>query len=595
MADGYCVLHDAVRDRWLRFDRPRRVLAACTLAEVVPCLCQVEEETARHGLCAAGFISYEAAPALDSALRVRAEPRFPLLWFGLYDEPEEIPDPSRLSEQDAGPPAPKPDLVWEPSISRDRYLRSVERIRSLIAAGHTYQVNFTYFLRAAFSGSSWDLFLRLARAQENAYGAYIETERWAICSSSPELLFSLAGDAIESRPMKGTAPRGLWYAQDLERAEMLMRSDKDRAENVMIVDMVRNDLGRVAKAGTVEVPVLFQAERYPTVWQLTSTVRAETTASLDQIFCAVFPPASTTGAPKPKTTEIIAALEAEPRRIYTGAIGFALPGRRAQFNVAIRTALVDKERRQAEYGVGGGIVWDSVPEAELAESRLKSRVLHLRQPRFELLETIRWEPPDGYFLLPYHLRRLGESAEYFGFRLSVSQLRAKLTSAAGAFPPAPQRIRLLVSRTGEIEVTAHAIEKGEQAFGGVALARSPIDPGSPFLYHKTTCRDTYERALDGGQSDALLYNRKGQVTESTIANIVVEIDGGLWTPPVECGLLPGTYRAWLLDRQEIRERIITLDDLRQASGVYLINSVRGMQRIDLRIPGSGIRDGPGAC
>jgi para-aminobenzoate synthetase/4-amino-4-deoxychorismate lyase len=437
--------------------------------------------------------------------------------------------------------------------------------------------------------SPWALFQHLASAQSTAYGAYIHAGEWVICSASPEMFFEKRGTVIVSKPMKGTAARGLWFEQDLEQAAQLRRSEKERAENVMIVDMVRNDLGRIARAGSVQVPALFDVERYSTVWQMTSTVTAETDASLTDVMTALFPPASITGAPKAGTMDIIARLECSPRKIYTGTIGFLDPDGRAQFNVAIRTALVNRKTETAEYGVGGGIVADSNAAQERAESELKSRVLGTRRPPFELLETMLWDAVEGYALLERHLKRLMQSAEYFGFNIDAREVRKsletyaqlKLRPAGGRLGGRAHRVRMVVSKSGKVDMTSTSIASDGEGFGDVLLAAEPIAADDPFLYHKTTNRAAYEKALASrpGASDVLMFNERHELTESTIANLIVHLDGSLVTPPVRCGLLPGTARAGMLEQGKIRERVVTVDDLERANGLWLINSVRGMHEI----------------
>ena len=386
--------------------------------------------------------------------------------------------------------------------------------------------------------------------------------------------------------MKGTASRGLWFEHDRGQAAALAASAKDRAENLMIADMVRNDMGRVAATGSVHVPHLFSVEQFSTVWQMTSTVRAKTRASVAQIFGALFPPSSITGAPKTRTMQIIAELESSPRRIYTGAIGFIAPGRRAQFSVAIRTLLINRPAHHAEYGIGGGIVWDSRPGSELEESRIKARILHRPAPVFDLLETILWTPGRKFWLLPYHLRRLLHSAQYFRFKLDSRQVRKQLSDCAALLPRAPHRIRLLVSKSGAVSVTASRIEPAMSGFPDISLAAQPIDALDPFLYHKTTCRQVYQDALKStpGAADVLLYNQRGEITESTIANIVVDLRGRFCTPPLRCGLLRGMLRAFLLEQGDIIEKAVTVDQLASCRRIFLLNSVRGMQQVRLIHP-----------
>lgn len=350
----------------------------------------------------------------------------------------------------------------------------------------------------------------------------------------------------------------------------------------MIVDMVRNDLGRIARHGTVRVTNLFDVERYPTVLQLTSTVAGETNVSLTEVMAALFPAASITGAPKARTMEIIAEWECSPRRIYTGCIGFIGPGGRAQFNVAIRTVLVEASTGDAEYGVGGGIVSDSVCGEEWEESRVKARVLASLPPSFDLLETMLWRPEAGYVLLARHLQRLRQSADYFGFQLDLLDIREQLDRFTPDLSRAPQRIRMLVSRRGSVSLSAGPVDVDE-GFPSVALAAFPIDSANPFLYHKTTNRQIYDEAVEArpGFADVLLHNENNLVTESTIANLVIEIGGQLLTPPIESGLLPGTLRAHLLEEGKIREKAITVDEMLQADARYLVNSVRGFHAVSV--------------
>ena len=562
------VIHDAQRRRWLLFRRPEALHVARTHDEVIPALRAVENRVSRDGLCAAGFLAYEAAPAFDSALAVKPSPRFPLLWFGLYREPEDLPSQSLALSQRCS------DVVWTPSISEAEYGRAIAGIKEYIQAGDTYQVNYTLRLRTRFSDEPWPFFAQLIRAQRCGYGAFVNTEDCLICCASPELFFRLDGNELVSRPMKGTIARGLWYEQDRENAARLHGSEKDRAENVMIVDMVRNDMGRVAGTGSVEVTGLFDVERYPTLWQMTSTVRCTTGAGITDVFRALFPPASITGAPKARTMQIIREIEDSPRTIYTGAIGCITSPRTAQFNVAIRTVVIDKRTRAAEYGTGGGIVWDSTSESEFKECATKARILTCSRPEFSLLETLLWTPEDGYFLLERHLLRLSNSAEYFDYSVDIDAIQETLIASAAGLPARPHKVRLIVPEEGPPILDIQPIAQRRQV-SRVCLAKRPVDSSDPFLYHKTTLRRTYEQALEAcpGYDDVLLWNERGEITESCIANIVVEISGEYFTPPVHCGLLPGVYRSLLLEQGKVKERVIRVDELPVCTEISLINSV----------------------
>jgi len=545
----------------------------------MPLVKQMEELVEQDGLHAAGFISYEAAPAFDPSLPVRPDGGFPLLWFGLFAQANELTSLSGIADA-------VPSMAWEESITHEEYRHCLRAIRDFIRAGDTYQVNFTYRLRAMCDVNPWDLFVGIAGDGEAPFAAFVDTGDWTVCSASPELFLRLDGERIESRPMKGTSARGLWFEHDQVMRESLGNSTKERAENLMIVDMVRNDLGRVAVPGSVGVPSLFKVEKYPSVWQMTSTVCARTCEPLERILAATFPPASITGAPKRRTMEIIADLESLPRRIYTGTIGFVAPGRRAQFNVAIRTVLIHQTSGRAEYGVGGGIVWDSKPADEYAECRTKTKALLPHTRDFDLLETLLWSAGEGYALLEYHIKRLTRSADYFGFRVDLRAVRNKLAAVADRLPPGPQRIRLSVTRHGVIRCAATPLDDASMSFGDITLAKLPIDSGNVFLYHKTTRRSVYEDALRSrpGNNDVLLFNEAGELTESTVANVAVEIDGVLYTPPVSCGLLPGTQRAWLLEQGRMRERVMDIREALDSPNTYLLNSVRGMHKVRIRTP-----------
>ncbi len=569
------VLRDAAHGCWLRFGGPRRLLVAWRVEEVLPCLAELEAAVAA-GLHAAGFIAYEAAPAFDPALRVRPpEAQWPLLWFALGPPPEPFAWPA--------PPVPVIATDWQPDLTLARYQQRLRHIKALLGAGTVYQVNFTYRLRSTFHADPWLFFQQRVAAEQPRYGAYIDGGDWVLASLSPELFFRLDGQCISSRPMKGTAARGLWYQQDMAQAAALRASPKERAENLMITDMVRNDLGRIATPGSVTVPELFGVERYRSVWQMSSTVRATTSASLSHILTALFPAASITGAPKAMAMATIAALETSARHSYTGAIGFVAPARQAQFNVAIRSLWLDRRQGQAEYGVGGGIVWDARPAQEWRECQIKARALGSTAVEFELLETLAWTPAEGYRRLSRHLLRLARSAAYFAFRLDQCAVRRALTGLAARLPPQPHRIRLQLSRDGTLQLSSQAYAVLPAMPQRIVLARAPIDPADPFLYHKTTQRHVYQQALAArpGWDDVLLYNSRGEITESTIANVVVEIKGMHYTPPLRCGLLPGTHREALLACRQLRERVLTVEQVVTGARIYLINSVRGSGQVEL--------------
>jgi para-aminobenzoate synthetase/4-amino-4-deoxychorismate lyase len=383
--------------------------------------------------------------------------------------------------------------------------------------------------------------------------------------------------------MKGTARRGRTLDEDRARRDALRASSKEQAENVMIVDMIRNDLGRIATTGTVRVTDLFALERYPNVWQMTSTVTAESTATLDEVFAAMHPSASVTGAPKVRTMELLRGWEDGPRGVYTGAVGYVAPGGRAHFNVAIRTAVVDHERGRVHFGVGAGIVWDSDPQQEYEECLAKGAVFGSRRPSFELLETLLWSPGEGFLLLERHLGRMRGSAEYFGFANDETATRSALNDAVQGAQES-LRVRVLAGRNGSVRVETLAFQP-EPAHAPVrlALATGPVDVDDVFLYHKTTHREVYDRARRPAHDETLLWNARGEVTEATIGNVVVELNGRRLTPPVACGLLAGTFRAELLARGEVAEAVIPVSALGDATRVWLINSVQGWKEAILEL------------
>ena len=560
--------------RWLHFANPHRMIIAQKLEDVIPALREVERLVEINEWHAAGFVSYEAATAFDSILHTLPDIGFPLLWFGLYPGPRQVTLPE--------PEYPRETLTWEPAIDRASYTSAIEQIRNHIADGRTYQVNYTMRLRSDFKSNPWDFFLHLAQNQ-NRHAAYIDTGRYAICSASPELFFRLDGDTITCCPMKGTAKRGRTTIEDQGQSEWLKNSEKNRAENVMIVDMVRNDLGRIAKIGRVQVPELFTVERYPTLWQMTSTVTAETRSSLTEIFSALFPSASITGAPKVSTMRIISELETTPRRIYTGSIGYISQNRKAKFNVAIRTALIDREIQRAEYGVGGGIVWDSTSADEYTEALLKAQVLTEQFPNFSLLETMLWTPEEGFFLREKHVARMLDSAHYFDFPISKKDFDEYLDNISSNFDSS-QRVRLLLDRSGALNSEAKVFQPPENSPPlKVPLAREPVDTNNVFLFHKTTHRAIYESARKNftNYDDVLLYNERGEVTEFTIGNLVLELGGKLITPPLSSGLLAGTFRAHLLETGQVVERTIQVQELKDCTKIFMVNSVRKWQAVEL--------------
>jgi para-aminobenzoate synthetase/4-amino-4-deoxychorismate lyase len=544
--------------------QPEYIVTTDRHDQVVATLEKVET-LCKKGYYAVGFVSYEASPAFDLHLSVSVQHQLPLVWFALFQKNEQYNDNGtgkyHLSE-------------WVPNHSEETYRQAIATIRQAIARGETYQVNYTIRLEAEFHGDAWAYYQYLRNLQLG-YRAYLDLGQYQLLSLSPELFFQRIGDQIITRPMKGTIKRGRTQQEDMFQAEQLFKSQKDRAENAMIVDLLRNDLSKIATLGSVTVPSLFSLEKYPTVWQMTSTVAGSLPpqTTLADIFTALFPCGSITGAPKQKTMEIIHQLEDTPREAYCGAIGYIAPNGDAVFNVAIRTVIIDSFQNCATYGAGSGVTWDSTSDAEYNEVIAKAKVLTDKPYQHQLLESIRLE--DGnYTWLDQHLQRMEASADYFSFAFSKKRILAQLEQLAKQYPTGIYKVRLLLANTGEITVEAAELVDWNEPIS-VTLADKPISSSNVFLYHKTTERSMYESHRNQEYIDTLLWNEREELTEFTTGNVVLEIDGKRLTPPQQVGLLAGTMREQLLATGEIEECVLYRSDVKRAIAVWLINSVRG--------------------
>lgn len=568
---------------WTRFEA---TIVATSLSDVPAALNRVAAAVSA-GQYAVGFLTYEAAAAFDNAMRTHPpDPALPLLWFGICSGPAMDTAPSPTAIIGNSTPSVGPSRYrfsrWQPALSRRDYSDRLRALKTHIADGDAYQINFTFPLTATFAGNVGTLYQDLVNAHNGQYGAWIHTRQFDIVSASPELFFRVADGKIVTRPMKGTRRRGRFLREDEELCAELLSNPKERAENVMIVDLLRNDLGRIANYGSVRVPSLFDIERYRTVLQMTSTVTAELRpgVGIRELLSALFPSASVTGAPKIKAMELIARNETSARTVYCGCIGVIAPGMRCQFNVAIRTLLIHADGRAA-YHVGSGIVADSVNRQEYDECLAKARVLkRVRWPEFQLLETISYRPGVGFWLLARHLDRLRDSAAYFQFPCDPAAIQSRLLKTSAAWD-APTVVRLLLGANGELRIQSRPHVAAPTAKPiTLRLTSRPVRSDNIFLYHKTTYRKIYEAAKkrDPTAGDVVLYNEKGEATETTIANIAVELGGQWVTPAVTCGLLGGTMRAELLARGEIVEGTVRVDDLRPGVELRLFNSVRGQYK-----------------
>ena len=565
-------------DRWRIYTAPAEILVADDPESLDRLLRRIDSHVADGGE-AAGFLTYEAGMALEPRLR----PLLPaaattLAWFGLYDGCAVVHD-EELLRVCMEPALQGPHLM----ISRQEYCEKVEEIRELIAEGEIYQINFTDRLKFGFAGRPWDLFATLCSEHPTPYAAFVNTGTEQVLSHSPELFFRIQGSRIVVQPMKGTAPRGVNSEQDRLRAMELQQSEKERAENVMIVDLMRSDLGRICTTGSVQTTKLFEATRFSSLWQMTSTVEGELLEdwTIGSVMRALFPSGSVTGAPKIRAMEHIARLESARRGIYTGAIGFVAKDS-TQFSVAIRTSMLHGS--EGAMGVGSGITYDSVPEREWEECAWKCGFLTRRAPRFKLFETLLWQ--DSYALLERHIARMASSADYFGFAFDHSKICAELRATASQFAPGEKwRVRISFDRKCQVEATCAKVP--DERSGRVMIAENRMCSQDFFLFHKTTHRPIYDQVLAearaaAGCDDVLFFNERDELTEGAIHNVFL-VKNGVWhTPAVRCGLLPGTYRAeFLAGHPEAREEILRGEDLLQADAIFLCNSVRGMYEVKL--------------
>jgi para-aminobenzoate synthetase/4-amino-4-deoxychorismate lyase len=562
----------------LCFTNPRELIVAERTSDVRSALGRVERAAAA-GHYAVGFVAYDAAPAFDAALRVGGHAATPLLWFGIYDAPHRAPYTRA--------PAALTDVSWKPHVERAEYENAIADIRRGIGEGSFYQVSHTIRLRANGLDDPRGTYESLHSAQPSSYGMYLDIGRFTILSVSPELFFETSGRGIRTRPMKGTARRGRWSDEDAACAVALAASSKDRAENVMIVDLVRNDLGRIAEVGTVAVPHLFEVERHPTLWQMTSTIIAtlRPDAQLTDIFAALFPCGSVVGAPKVAAASWIADHETAPRGVYCGAIGIVRPGGDCVFNVAIRTLVIDGESGTGEYGAGGGITIDSTAVGEYDELLAKAAILGNVPTNFDLLETMRL--CNGvYTRLDRHMRRLLSSADYFDFPGIASAVDDALCDCAIRYPEGDHRVRLVVSRDGTARTDATPVaplDSATRASPRCVIDNAPLSSRDPFRFHKTTRRDVYNerRAAHPAVDEVILVNERGEATECTIGNFVVEIDGERLTPPLTCGLLPGVFREELIELGAVSERVLYPAEVAAATRIWLVNSLREWVELDL--------------
>ena len=573
------------------FSNPTKIIACDKLSDVKNALCEIEDYVSK-GYYAAGFISYEAGFSFEESLNeLRVDHDFPLLWFGIYKKPKIIDHKEKMTLlRHKNSPYSIENL--RPNISKKKYVSDIEKIKDFIRRGETYQVNYTFKYRFDFKGSACSLYEELKKKQSVSYSSLIKTDRFSIVSLSPELFFRKHKDRIEVKPMKGTIDRGKDLDGDREHVEELGHSLKNRSENLMIVDLLRNDLGRISKPGKVVTKKLFEVEKYETLFQMVSIVKAilKKRISIYDLLKAIFPSGSVTGAPKINTMKIINFLEREPRRVYTGSIGFFAPDGDGVFNVVIRTILIDNKRGSGEMGIGSGIVYDSDPYKEFDECELKADFIRKKKNYFKFIETILWRPKKGYFLLNKHLNRLLSSAEYFNVCYDKKAILKELKDLEKRLDrDYDHRVRLLFDEKGRMQASFTKIN-GHREAARVRFSEKKVRNNNIFLYHKTTSRDLYdeehEKWRGKGYFDIIFTNKKDEVTEGAISNILIRKGRFYYTPPVDCGLLNGVFRRHLIETKKIpvKEKVLRREDILSADEVFMMNSVRGMVKVVLDVP-----------
>ncbi|OCG60913.1 aminodeoxychorismate synthase, component I [Gilliamella sp. Nev5-1] len=558
------------------FCNPIKVLVSHDCSSIKQQLDEVEKFT-QQGYFAVGYLAYESAMGLNSANQTKNSHDFnqdlPLLLFGIFDDVTVLKQPE-ISDYTP----PNFDLISGTAF--DEYQQKIAYIKSQIELGNTYQTNYTIQFTAPFNESAIDYYHFLQKNNQADYCAYLEFDDYYILSISPELFFKLDNNIITTKPMKGTTGRGLNNQQDKQQLDLLF-SEKNQAENMMIVDLLRNDLSRIAKPGSVTVPQLFEAEKYPTVWQLTSTIQGELKddANLYQIFQALFPCGSITGAPKTSTMQIIADSENTPRGIYCGTIGYIEPYmNKAIFNIPIRTLTVHNQ--QMYYGVGGGITWDSTSQDEYNEILAKTAILHrtTSTPKY-IIESLLLDKGQ-FFLLNEHLSRLAQSADYFDFNCDIHVIKLQLIKLANSMPNNLYKVRILQQKDGYCTISKDIINT-PMSINEIRLAPQCVHTQNVYLYHKTSNREHFPDLAVG--KEYINFNQHNEVTEFVNGNLALRFNGQWFTPKKESGLLAGTMRQFYLDHNQLLEKTIVKDDLLNADKIAFINSVRKWVEIDDKV------------
>tara|TARA_R110002096_G_scaffold309403_4_gene504126 strand:- start:174486 stop:176294 length:1809 start_codon:yes stop_codon:yes gene_type:complete len=569
------------------YDKPTEIISITKADDLKDGIASIKDALAR-GYHVAGWISYEAGLCFEGKLSplVPEKSGVPFIHMGVY-ETRKVLDTRSADNYWQGFEDSSAYELSNLRMSQDKesYEKSFNRIQDYLKAGDIYQVNYTQKALFDFKGSTKSLYAALRGAQAVEYAAYIESDALTVLSLSPELFIRKKGQTLIVKPMKGTCRRGRTPAEDQICADTLYNSDKERAENLMIVDLLRNDLSKLAERGSVNVNQLYEVEKYRTLFTMTSTIQAEVSAgkSAVEVMTSIFPCGSVTGAPKIRAQEIIDELEGAERGIYTGAIGYFTPDGDMCFSVPIRTATIDHSGR-GELGIGGAIVADSQATSEYDESLLKAEFLTKEYPVFDLIESFLWTANGGYRSLDSHMERLEKSAQYFSFVFDRSSAESMLELHAKYISDQMCKVRMLLSKRGTISITSEKIEPpGNETDKTVIVSNVATNSNDPLYFHKTTFRDHYTTEFkkykaERGCFEVLFTNERGELTEGSFTNILLEKNGIYYTPPTECGLLPGIYRQKLLtdDALIVNEKVIYPKDLKDADRLYVCNSVRGL-------------------
>ncbi|WP_310621512.1 aminodeoxychorismate synthase component I [Flexibacterium corallicola] len=590
---GTVLLVDRIGNTAARlYQEPSQILTCRSLEEVPAYLARLEA-LRKQGAHLAGYFSYEFGMAFEEKLRstYKLLNSQDLAWFGVYEAPKLLSrqQQDQWLESFGSTGTPSHVEIEGFDLSEEEYAQAFSKTQSHLKQGDVYQINLTMRTGAHLSGNPVNLFNHLLFQQPVSYAAYIKTERQTVLSISPELFLERRGQKLTTRPMKGTAPRGRTPTEDMAAKQWLRKDQKSRAENTMILDLMRNDLSRITKAGSVQVEQLCHVETYRSILQMTSTTSGLLSegAELPQIMEQLFPCGSITGAPKLRAMEIIKELEASERGIYTGSIGYIDPSGDFTFNVAIRTLVINGDGAGV-IGAGSGVVYDSGSAPEYEECKLKLGFFQQKEGPFTLFETLAWTKEYGYLLEQRHLKRLRDSAEYFGFPFDMNEAFKRLNTELEAFS-SPMRVRIDLDHLGKLSVSCSPLPSRFEAEPvKVILASERVNSSDRFLFHKTSRRSFYDKLRLRYQKqtecfEVLFQNERSFLTEGSFTNLFIERDGVLLTPRLTHGLLAGTFRAALLEKALAFEADLTLQDLLEADRLFIGNSVRGLMSAQLTL------------